>query len=246
MAALGCASLTAALTVLTPLPSLPAPTGAYAVGQRRLLFEPAGDAGRRLLATVLYPALPAAAAPANTQSYSSSVDEPRQFLRFGAPRLIWRYLSWLLDYWTLVQLPVTANAQPLPPASPRHGHPVVVFSHGNGASHRLYAALLVELASHGCIVIGIDHLDGSSSNARMPDGTWMHYDYASLKAARGKASDLCSCETPGPLFMLFFVSFFSSALCLFTEAPDDDEVWFRRRQLEVRAEEVLAAVHLGV
>jgi hypothetical protein len=48
-------------------------------------------------------------------------------------------------------------------------YPVVLFSHGLGTVSRLYTSFLEDLASHGYIVVGVDHPYYSSA-LKMPDG----------------------------------------------------------------------------
>lgn len=57
--------------------------------------------------------------------------------------------------WEGVKL--TAVPHAAPPPSPRAGWPVLVFSHGLGVSRVQYSSLNQELASHGYVVLAIDH-----------------------------------------------------------------------------------------
>jgi hypothetical protein len=90
--------------------------------------------------------------------YSATATPPRAFLAFGAPSFLKR-LFWLLDHWQCVDLrmeegaPVLpleeARGQPNGLVQPGRGFPVLVFSHGNGASRVMYTGLMQELASYG-------------------------------------------------------------------------------------------------
>ena len=53
----------------------------------------------------------------------------------------------------------TAHAllEKMPSPDPSEKHPVVVFSHGNQMSGLLYTAITEDLASHGYVVVSIDH-----------------------------------------------------------------------------------------
>ena len=53
-----------------------------------------------------------------------------------------------------VKLDATANAAPL---QRRGGWPVVLFSPGFGVERGLYTSLTEDLASHGYVVVAIDH-----------------------------------------------------------------------------------------
>ncbi|CAK9234888.1 unnamed protein product [Sphagnum troendelagicum] len=59
--------------------------------------------------------------------------------------------------------------------------PVVIFSHGIWACHTTYSATCVDLASHGYIVVAVEHLDGSSSMAHYHDHEgkckWVHHAF---------------------------------------------------------------------
>eukprot|EP00750_Incisomonas_marina_P009345 INCI15954.2.p1 GENE.INCI15954.2~~INCI15954.2.p1 ORF type:complete len:695 (-),score=101.12 INCI15954.2:94-2178(-) len=61
--------------------------------------------------------------------------------------------------------------------------PVVVFSHGLKATREMYSSLALRLASLGCIVLCVEHLDGSAAAARFPDGTTV----AAVSRAAGRS-----------------------------------------------------------
>mgnify|MGYP003886113129 CR=1 FL=1 len=63
--------------------------------------------------------------------------------------------------------------------------PVIVFSHGLKACRELYSAFALRLASLGCVVFCLEHLDGSAASARFSDGTT--HDDAADEAGRGHA-----------------------------------------------------------
>ena len=65
-----------------------------------------------------------------------------------------------------VKLNATANAAPL---QRRGGWPVVLFSPGFGVERGLYASLTEDLASHGYVVVAIDH-PGDAEIVEFPDG----------------------------------------------------------------------------
>jgi dienelactone hydrolase len=58
--------------------------------------------------------------------------------------------------WSRIRLAARQDAHPATPSSAR-GWPVLVFSHGLGVAGMNYAAIVQELASHGYVVLAIDH-----------------------------------------------------------------------------------------
>ncbi|GAN05816.1 platelet-activating factor acetylhydrolase-like [Mucor ambiguus] len=54
--------------------------------------------------------------------------------------------------------------------------PVIVFSHGLGGNRLIYSSICADLASHGFVVVAIEHRDGSASLAKGIDDEWIQYD----------------------------------------------------------------------
>ena len=72
-----------------------------------------------------------------------------------------------------VTIPASQDAQLLPPSPDLGGRwPVMVFSHGLGGTKNAYSHLTGSLASHGLVVVALEHRDGSApiSFIRSPDG----------------------------------------------------------------------------
>jgi dienelactone hydrolase len=59
--------------------------------------------------------------------------------------------------------------------------PIVIYSHGYGANRRMNTRTVEELASHGYLVVGIDHLDCFAS--QFPDGRYLYGSFSSFSAA---------------------------------------------------------------
>ena len=88
-----------------------------------------------------------------------------------------------------MKLHATADAAPL---TRRGGWPVVLFSPGFGVERELYAGLVEDLASHGYVVVAIDH-PHDASIVEFPDGhvvvpsSQMDIDGGALGSRRGHA-----------------------------------------------------------
>jgi predicted dienelactone hydrolase len=138
---------------------VPAPTGAFHVGTRSITLidrarrEPqAPKQARSLVIQVWYPA----AAGTHPASYTSAA--------------VARYLASSagvhLELLESVKLSATSDAVPL---TGRRGWPVVLFSPGFGVERALYTGLVDDLASHGYVVVAIDH-PHDASIVQFPDG----------------------------------------------------------------------------
>ena len=172
---LGVVGLAAAalLCLLLPVYHLPAPTGPYPVGRvtyhwvdgaRPETLTPAADDQRELNLLVWYPAAPAAQQPladyiAAGKSAIAGLARALEFPRF------------LLDHFAYIR-PHARAAAPLATDGP---YPVLLFSHGLGTLPELDTALLEELASHGYVVVGINHSYISASWAT-GDGHTLVFD----------------------------------------------------------------------
>lgn len=160
-------------------PNMPTITGPY----QKLGFAdvdiPLEGEERPVMARIIYPAMEhAEGRPLQYMSPRVAKEfiltPGKEFLGDNAA-----YVSWLLSYWTLVSLPMIRSAAVRVP-SPQQGEegkgfPVIVFSHGLLGTKELYSAMTMELASHGFIVIAIQHTDGSSPIAVRPDGSAVYF-----------------------------------------------------------------------
>lgn len=70
--------------------------------------------------------------------------------------------SLLLQHLYWINIPAYRNAQLLEPPTSNERCPVTFFSHGLAGSRNTYSYVCGDLASHGMIVIAMDHRDGSS------------------------------------------------------------------------------------
>ena len=147
----------------TPLPS---PTGAYAVGTDVLRLVDSSRATSRSIRTRpitvqrWYPARSGTGTPATYLAERGLLDS---MIRAG-------YLDLRpeeMDGWRSVSLHARLGARAATPPD-RRGWPVVVLSHGLGTARAHYSALAQELASHGYVVLAVDHPIGGFTLA--PDG----------------------------------------------------------------------------
>lgn len=137
-----------------PVFALERPTGPYRIGARSLYFsdegrvEKHGGGARRIAIEVWYPTQPDAQGP------KSPYRDPRTLLPRSA------HHRW-------VQTNSIRNAPPLEQAG---GWPIVFFSPSSGGHRTQNTFLCEELASHGYVVVGVDH-PYSSSRVAFPEGT---------------------------------------------------------------------------
>jgi dienelactone hydrolase len=145
---------------------LPLPTGAHAVGTDVLRIVDSSRAASRSIRTRplvvqrWYPARRGTGVPASYLAEPALLDS---MMRAG-------YLDLRPDEmrgWRDVRLRARLGARAAAPPDPR-GWPVIVLSHGLGAARSHYSALAQELASHGYVVLAIDHPIGGFTLA--PDG----------------------------------------------------------------------------
>lgn len=136
---------------------LPKPTGPYAIGveslplvdQQRQESYAAGDKKRALMAHVWYPA---------------EIQEGTRYPYLGnlmplfkkAFAQLYRIPQWLSNLlWRNIY---THAFTDVPVAQKQTTYPVILFSHGLlGLPSQMYASIIENLASHGYIVVGIDH-----------------------------------------------------------------------------------------
>ena len=134
---------------------LPAPTGPYPVGQTlfrwvdasrpETLTENSNDF-REIIAVLWYPA----EANTGTKSpYFPGLSEVSKALAESG-----EVESWEVGGLPFVRSENLLNASPAKSKTP---FPVLIFSPGNGTNVEFYNALLSEIASHGYIVVGLNH-----------------------------------------------------------------------------------------
>jgi predicted dienelactone hydrolase len=157
-----------ALPILLPIPSIPPATGSYPVGTTTItLTDPARqeiysgkEEPRRFQVQIWYPADPQ---PGDKHApWMNRAD-------ILAPALA-RYLklpSFFLDHLTLLKTPAYLDS---PLAKSDKKYPVIVFSHGWSGFAAQNTGQAIELASHGYVVVGMQHTYGAIVTV-FPDGT---------------------------------------------------------------------------
>ncbi|HEX2077671.1 MAG TPA: hypothetical protein VHG08_08175 [Longimicrobium sp.] len=131
---------------------IPAPTGPYRVGRatfhaidpaRDEAFTPEPDDRREVIFHVWYPAAEEGGVPA---AFTAEVPDDSIFRRS-------------YSFIGVEKLPrVRANAfADAPVSGAERRYPVILFSHGLGAVAAMYTSFQEDLASHGYVVVGVDH-----------------------------------------------------------------------------------------
>lgn len=141
----------------TVTPTLPAPTGEYAIGQARFFYPAdAGEDGRVIAFQVWYPAA-ASDSEFLRQHTIETTSTSAEFL--GLP-------PFLFSFGSIVRSNSVLDAQAVPGKS----FPVVIYNHGYSGFTAVYQTMFEELASHGYVVVSVGH-ENESSLFIKPDGT---------------------------------------------------------------------------
>lgn len=173
-------AVSTALPVLLPVPSLPKPSGPYEVGTRiyeltdpvRQEIYSGKDELRRFQIQVWYPA------------EVNPTDQRAPWMAYAnvfAPAIA-TYIhmpSFFLDHLALVKMPAYKESKV---AAAEGGFPVILFSHGWNGFNAQNTGQAIELASHGYVVVGVQHTYGavvtvfddgtiaSNNPSALPDG----------------------------------------------------------------------------
>ena len=166
-----CLVLTSFLAYALPVFTLPEPTGNLAVGVKYLHLvddarnEPFLDKStkkRELMVKIYY--------PAKEDKTKSNIPY------FHSPELLKMYAgfyhlpNFMFDHLNLVK---TNSKEDLSISDKEKNYPVVLFSHGAGATMEVQTSQSEDLASNGYIVIAIDHTYTSAATI-FPDKAVMH------------------------------------------------------------------------
>jgi len=165
---LGLLAVSTALPILLPVPNIPAPSGPYQVGTRiyeltdqsRKELYSGKDEPRRFQIQIWYPT-----DVAPTDERAPWMARPDVY----APAIS-EYLDlppFFLDHLALVKVPAFKESKV---ASTSGGFPVILFSHGWNGFDAQNTGQALQLASHGFVVVGMQHTYGAVVTA-FEDGT---------------------------------------------------------------------------
>ncbi|WMN07546.1 hypothetical protein QYS48_29090 [Marivirga arenosa] len=159
------------LPIVLPVFDLPKPTGEYKVGSEsfyvktnldELITEDPTDK-RELMVKVWYP-VQTEKEELEAERYVDQASREGFATKYGLPASALNYLDQVETY-------VYKNAQVADGK-----FPVILFSHGYGSKATAYYALLTELASHGYVIINMNHTY-ESLGVTFPDGRKKYFDY---------------------------------------------------------------------
>jgi predicted dienelactone hydrolase len=161
-------AVSTALPILLPIPSIPAPSGPYQVGTRAYELTDASrkeiysgkDEARRFMVQVWYP------------SETGSSDQRAAWMENAAifAPAVANYINmppFFLDHLALVKEPAFQESKI---AGSGSGYPIILFSHGWNGFNGQNSGQAMQLASHGYVVVGIQHTYGAIITV-FPDGT---------------------------------------------------------------------------
>lgn len=160
-------ALATVLPALLPVPRIPTPSGPYQIGTSiyeitdtaRTEIYSGNDEPRRFMVQVWYPADVSESSERAPWMTNAEIYAPAIATYIDLP-------SFFLDHLELVDIPAYKDA---PVAVRDGGFPVILFSHGWNGFNAQNTGQALELASHGFVVIGIQHTYGAVITV-FPDG----------------------------------------------------------------------------
>lgn len=161
-------ALATVLPALLPVPRIPTPSGPYQIGTSiyeitdtaRTEIYSGSDEPRRFMVQVWYPADVGESSERAPWMTNAEIYAPAIATYIDLP-------SFFLDHLELVDIPAYKDA---PVAVRDGGFPVILFSHGWNGFNAQNTGQALELASHGFVVIGIQHTYGAVITV-FPDDT---------------------------------------------------------------------------
>lgn len=159
------------LPSVLPVFHLPEPRGAYAVGTESVYGQTDRDEiitrdpndKRELMYKIWYPSQ-ADVSSLDGDDYIDQASREGFATKYGLPPSALNYLDRVETY-VYPGIPVADG-----------NFPVLIFSHGYGSKATGYHALLTEIASHGYVIINMNHTY-ESLGTTFPDGRKKYFDY---------------------------------------------------------------------
>ena len=153
-------ALATALPILLPVPRIANPSGPYtAVGTRiyeltddsRREIYSGKDEARRFMIQIWYPSEADSSAKRAPWMTDAKIYAPAIASHIGLP-------SFFLDHLALVKIPAYKETEV---ARREKSYPVILFSHGWNGFNAQNTEQALELASHGYVVVGVQHTYGA-------------------------------------------------------------------------------------
>ncbi len=165
----GLVALATAIPILLPIPRIPAPSGPFQVGTRsfemvdeaRNEIYSGKDEARRFMIQVWYPAEVKETDVRAPWMENAAVFAPAIATYIDLP-------SFFLDHLVLTSIPAYKDAEAA--VVNEEAFPVIFFSHGWNGFSAQNAGQALELASHGYVVVGMQHTYGAVTTV-FPDGS---------------------------------------------------------------------------
>jgi predicted dienelactone hydrolase len=166
--AFGLLALSTAIPAVLPVPIIHTPSGPFTVGTRiheltdesRREIYSGEDEARRFMIQVWYPSEAGSSSTQARWMDQAEIYAPAVSRQIGMP-------SFFLDHLALVKVPAYKDAEAVKSAQ---GFPVILFSHGWNGFNAQNTSQALELASHGYVVVGVQHTYGAVITV-FPDGT---------------------------------------------------------------------------
>ena len=170
-------AVSTALPILLPVPTIPTPSGPYQVGTRiyelvdgsRKEIYSGEDEARRFTIQVWYPSEAGTSTEQARWMDHAEIYAPAIAHQIDMP-------SYFLDHLALVNVPAFKDAKA---ATADQGYPIILFSHGWTGFNAQNTGQALELASHGFIVVAVQHTYGAVITV-FEDGTIANYNPSAL------------------------------------------------------------------
>lgn len=152
-------AISTVLPILLPVPSIPTPSGPYQVGTRiyeltdsaRKEIYSGKDEPRRFMIQVWYPSEISSSDERAPWMANAKIFAPAIAVQIDMP-------SFFLDHLALVKIPAYQESKVAPSDQ---AYPVILFSHGWNGFNAQNTSQALELASHGYVVIAVQHAYGA-------------------------------------------------------------------------------------